>query len=173
MYQCDAAVPLAASLLLYGKGRRDVSLIQTLAAVTSNARLQSWRRTFSADEEEQQRTRNEAIFEVDGLSPTRRPRSWSHSSITGTSSDAAAAKQARVPKQTTARGGDPYECDGGFGFENPLGCDVRMVLDSDEGLMQRQPWLFEFGEIFVDDGPRSQARTLAAAQTRAGEARHG
>ena len=140
MYQGDAAVPLPTSLLLYGKGHRDVTRIQTLAAVTSQARFQSWRRTFSADEEMPQRTRSEATFKVDGLSPTRRPRTRGHSSRTQTSMDPTAATQARIPEQTTAREGDPYDCEADSGFEGSLGCDPRMFLDSDEGLAQSQPW---------------------------------
>jgi hypothetical protein len=173
VYPGAAAVPLATSLLLYGKGHLDLTSIQTLAAATLRARCQRSRETFSAGEEEQQRIRREAIFEVDGLSPTRAPQTLSDSSMTRTSMDPPAAKQALVPKQANEGEGIPYDYEWSSGLEGPLGCEARMFLDGDVGLAQSQPWLFGYGEVFVHEGRRSKAWTSVAALRMAGEARHG
>jgi hypothetical protein len=158
VYPGAAAVPLATSLLLYGKGHLDLTSIQTLAAATLRARCQRSRETFSAGEEEQQRIRREAIFEVDGLSPTRAPQTLSDSSMTRTSMDPPAAKQALVPKQANEGEGIPYDYEWSSGLEGPLGCEARMFLDGDVGWRKANPGSLDTG------------RSLC---TKAAEARHG
>lgn len=139
----------------------------------SRAQGQRSRETFSAGQEEQQRTRRDPIFEIDGLSPTRPPQTRRISSITRASMDPPAAEQALVPKKANGSEGVPYDYEWSFGLEDAHECDVRMFLGRDEGLAQSQPWLFECAGIFVGVGRGREAWTSVAAPTNAREALHG